>query len=86
MDKKVKNFIFDVMNLTDKYKGMKINVRKYSITNIDGDVVDIIEILLENSHGVREKLCVTCYQIEQIYSEKELLSIIENKIQTIYIS
>ena len=86
MDKKVKNFIFDVMDLSNKYKGMKINVKNQSITTIDGDVVDIIEILLENSHGVREKLCVTCYQIEQIYSEKELLSIIENKIQTIYIS
>lgn len=86
MDKKVKNFIYDVMNLTDKYKGIKINVKKYSITNVYEDDVDVIEILLENSDGVREKLCVTCYQIVQIYSEKELLSIVENKIQTMYIS
>lgn len=86
MDKKVKNFIFDVMNLTDKYKGIKINVKKYSITNIDGVVDHIIEILLENSYGAQEKLCVTFYQIEQLYSGKELLRIIENKIQTMYIS
>lgn len=86
MDKKVKNFIFDVMDLTSKYKGIKINVKKYSITNVYEDDVDVIEILLENSDGVREKLCVTCYQIVQIYSEKELLSIVENKIQTMYIS
>lgn len=77
MDKKVKNFIFDVMDLTSKYKGMKIGVNKKD---------DIIEILITNSDGVCEKLCVTILQIEKVYSLRELLSIVENKIQTIYIS
>lgn len=77
MDKKVKNFIFDVMNLSDKYKGIKIVVIKKD---------DIIEIEITNSDGVCEKLCITILQIEQIYSLRELLSIVENKIQTIYIS
>lgn len=77
MDKKVKNFIFDVMNLTSKYKGISIGVNKKD---------DIIEILITNSDGVCEKLCVTTLQIEQLYSLRELLSIVENKIQTIYIS
>ena len=77
MDKKVKNFIFDVINLTSKYKGIKIGVNKKD---------DIIEILITNSDGVCEKLCITILQIEQLYSLRELLSIVENKIQTIYIS
>ena len=77
MDKKVKNFIFDVMDLTSKYKGIKIGVNKKD---------DIIEILITNSDGVCEKLCITILQIEQLYSLRELLSIVENKIQTIYIS
>ena len=77
MDKKVKNFIYDVMNLTDKYKGIKIGVNKKD---------DVIEILITNSDGVCEKLCITTLQIEKLYSLRELLSIVENKIQTIYIS
>lgn len=77
MDKKVKNFIFDVMNLTSKYKGIKIGVSKKD---------DIIEILITNSDGVCEKLCISILQIEQVYSIRELISIVENKIQTIYIS